>query len=140
MALAPFQCFGVSIGVSWKTFLWRLVLLTCSAAFLGQVGALIFHQIKPSKTEIFTEQKSLDAVDWPIIFRLCFKNAFNLEQMQKAGYTSQITYFLGKSLHNENIYGWAGHSKDGHQGDGIESKNMIKNRKKILHQLMFQEQ
>ena len=105
-----------------KEALRRLINLGCFIAFIVQFSCLIFEQIEPTGTEVFREQKELQEIEFPIIFRLCFKNAFDLDEIKEAGYNGVYYYFMGQSVYNKNLFGWAGHTKDGLEGPGIECK------------------
>ena len=42
--------------------------------------------------------------------------------MEKLGYRSVTGYFCGESKYNPDLYGWAGHTEDGKDGQGINGK------------------
>ena len=110
-----------------KQSVGTLVKLGCSIAFLIQIVMLTTEQIYPSKTVSFREQKSLHLIEFPVIFKLCFKNAFNLEEIENFGYSSVFNYFQGNSRYDEDqmIYGWGGHGKNGSMGLGIKGKEKV---------------
>ena len=79
--------------------------------------------IKPSQTETHLKQKKLNDIEFPVVFKFCFKNSFDLSKLKESGYSSVWDYFEGKSRYNDSIYGWAGHSADGSVGAGIEGNH-----------------
>ena len=46
-----------------------------------------------------------------MLFKICIKPSFILEELKEAGYESNWKYFDGQSRHNASLYGWAGHNK-----------------------------
>ena len=106
-----------------KRYFWRCVQISCSVAFIVQICFLIKDQIKPHETKIFKEEKYLRSIDFPILIKLCFQDAFNHTQLNNTGYNSVFDYFLGQSFYDKNIFGWAGHTSHGTEGAGI--KGMI---------------
>ena len=105
-----------------KTAPWILVQLICVLSFLGQICFLTKDQIKPSQTTTVVGETQLDQIDFPVLFKICFKNAFNLENLQKSGYSTEHGvwgYFTGASRFNKSLYGWAGHTPEGGVGVGV---------------------
>ena len=84
-----------------------------------------FHeQVHPSHMETTLEEHKLEKIDFPVLFKLCFRNSFNIEKLNEAGYSSVSNYFKGKSSYNDSIYGWAGHGNDS-VSEGVLGKNII---------------
>ena len=67
----------------------------------------------PSETVSHRVEKKLDEIQFPVLFKICIKPAFNLKELQNAGYHSIWDYFTGQSRYDKSVYGWAGHTKDG---------------------------
>ena len=85
----------------------------CLIAFTAQMVILANNQINPSQTISSMEEKSLDSIEFPALFKICIKPAFNIAELRKAGYKSIWAYFLGQSRYNKSLYGWGGHYKNG---------------------------
>ena len=102
-----------------KKSLWLCVTFTCVLSLVIQLWLLAADQISPSHTETTLEDTKLEKIKFPVIFKICFKNAFNLENLRGAGYEDVVGYFQGVSRFNKSLYGWAGHSKDGSAGIGV---------------------
>ena len=77
------------------------------------------EQLNPSQTETFLEEKKLDEIEFPVLFKVCFKNSFNLKNLEEAGYSSVWNYFMGVSKYNKSNYGWAGNMKEGGVRGGV---------------------
>ena len=105
-----------------KKSVGALVKLGCSIAFIIQIAFLTKGQICPSKTVTVKEQKSLHLMEFPVLFKLCFKHAFNLEKIENLGYNSVFRYFQGESRFDNWVYGWAGHRSNGSIGLGIRGE------------------
>ena len=91
----------------------------CLLAFIMQVTILIKEQLNPSRTETYLEETQLDKIDFPVVFKVCFKNSFNLEKVKEAGYKNVWNYFRGTSMFDSSVYGWGGHREDGGVGLGV---------------------
>ena len=87
--------------------------LVGSLSFLLHVGFIGFNQLNPSETFTKYQETPLDQIDFPIIFKICLKPALNLTFLHSVGYKTIKTYFLGRSKHNNSLYGWGGHRSDG---------------------------
>ena len=81
--------------------------------------------MKPSRTETIEEETNLGEIDFPVLFKFCFKNAFNLEKVKESGYKNVWEYFCGKSKFNSSVYGWAGHKENGGIGLGISGNSIM---------------
>ena len=82
------------------------------------------NQIFPSETVSHLEETSLNSIQFPVLFKICIKPAFNMQELNKAGYESIWAYFIGQSKYNKSVYGWAGHTKDGHTTGSVEGKGV----------------
>ena len=90
-----------------------LLKLVGSFSFLIHIGFIGFNQLNPSETFTKYQETLLDNIDFPIIFKICLKPSLNLTFLQSVGYKNRKMYFLGRSIHNTSLYGWAGHDTDG---------------------------
>ena len=85
----------------------------CFVAFTIQMGLLAMNQINPLETVSHIKEMNLDDIDFPVVFKICIKPAFNISELHKVGYKSIWGYFKGQSMYNASIYGWGGHYKNG---------------------------
>ena len=94
-------------------------LLACSIQIL-LVG---YGQIFPTRTVNNMGHKNLSKMDFPAVFKLCFRNRLSdNERFRSVGYKDLQAYFLGVSAFNRSLIGWAGHTKDGDVVGTPESK------------------
>ena len=92
------------------TYLFKsLIFISCfvHAIFIA------YDLICPTDTVLRFEQRNLDDIEFPIIFKVCITPGFNISELQEAGYKSIWYYFTGTSKYSENIYGWSGHTENG---------------------------
>ena len=85
----------------------------CFLTFTAQMIVLAMNQISPSTTISHLEERNLDSIDFPVLFKICIKPAFNNSELYKAGYKNIWHYFLGQSRYNESVFGWGGHTDNG---------------------------
>ena len=83
------------------------------------------NQINPLETVSHIEEMSLDNIDFPVVFKICIKPAFNISELNHAGYNSIWGYFKGQSMHNASVYGWGGHFKNGTSIGTVEGEELI---------------
>ena len=81
-------------------------------------------QLHPDETELRVVEKMLVDVEFPALFKLCVKPAFNQTELEAAGYESSWGYFRGRSRYNASIFGWAGHTKDGQIVSEVSGKQL----------------
>ena len=94
----------------------------CLLAFTVQMLILARDQISPSETVQHLEERSLDSIEFPVLFKICITPAFDTSELHKAGYKSIWSYFTGQSRHDESVFGWAGHGADGSILASVEGK------------------
>ena len=85
----------------------------CLITFTVQMIVLAMNQISPSTTISHLEERSLDSIDFPVLFKICIKPAFHTSELYKAGYENIWHYFLGQSRYNKSVFGWGGHTDNG---------------------------
>ena len=67
----------------------------------------------PTLINTQVETKALQGQNFPLIFKICPLPAFRDKAVfREVGYKTTHKYFLGRSMYNESIYGWAGHRND----------------------------
>ena len=85
----------------------------CFIAFTVQMIVLAVSQITPSQTVSHLEERRLDDIEFPVLFKICIKPAFHTSELYKAGYQNIWNYFIGQSRFNESVFGWGGHTDNG---------------------------
>ena len=76
-------------------------------------------------------------IEFPFSFRICAYELTNkYERFNKMGYKSASNYFRGRSMFNESLVGWGGHTENGSNIGTIEGK-FIKRQTKFIHKLPF---
>ena len=103
-----------------RNFFKLLLQVSCYVGFLIQIILLAVEEIKPSQTETSLNEIRLEDIEFPVVFKLCFKDNMDLDKLRDSGYETIFRYFEGKSKFNNSTYGWAGHEKDGNIGKGVE--------------------
>ena len=92
---------------------WILIQISCCIIMSVQVYILAIKQVDPPQTVTHIEQVKFDEIDFPILFKVCFKPAFHSENLEDTGYKHIWGFFKGESKYNRSILGWAGHTEDG---------------------------
>ena len=90
-----------------------IIQASCFIAFTLQIVIIANNQINPSQTISHLEERSLDSIEFPVLFKICIKPAFNIAELHRVGYDSIWAYFTGQSSYNKSVYGWGGHHKNG---------------------------
>ena len=85
----------------------------CFITFTVQMIVLARNQISPSTTISHLEERSLDSIDFPVLFKICIKPPFHTSELYKAGYQNIWYYFMGQSRYNKSVFGWGGHTDNG---------------------------
>ena len=58
-------------------------------------------------------EKNVTIQDFPVVFKICIQPGFAAETLKTVGYSDIHSYFLGESLYNRSLIGWAGHTQEG---------------------------
>ena len=95
---------------SWFKLLIKLSGFLC---YLVHMYFIFHNQVFPSETFTRLEEKQLDDIEFPVIFKLCVTPALNMTELKSAGYKNIWRYFVGQSAYNTSLYGWGGHSSQG---------------------------
>ena len=74
-----------------------------------------FHAtLYPTNPDIKVYDKAMKDVAFPILFKLCGKEIDNIRaRFRIFGYRNEVPFFMGRSQHLENVFGWSGHTKNG---------------------------
>ena len=67
--------------------------------------------VHPSHTATTITKKKLKDIAFPTIIKLCPDPGFNITAMREEGYRNIWGYFVGQSIYNSSLYGWAGHTE-----------------------------
>ena len=105
-----------------KKYPWLVMHAGCFIAFIVQMSILGRNQFFPSETVSHLEESSLDSIQFPVLFKICIKSALDMEELNKAGYRSIWSYFIGQSKYNKSAFGWAGHTRDGHTNESVKGR------------------
>ena len=70
-----------------KNALYLLIKSCCYFACVLQVALLIVEQISPTQTETNLKEVKMKEIEFPVIFKICFKNSFDLDKHKEAGIT-----------------------------------------------------
>ena len=82
--------------------------------FLTHVLVFTYHQLFPQKTSSRLEERKLDDIEFPILFKICLNPAYDLQKLKDVGYISLWKYFVGTSDRaSRKTYGWAGINENG---------------------------
>ena len=90
--------------------------IICFITFLIHISFIGYYELFPMETSTRFSERKLDAIDFPILFKICINPAFDEEKLQQFGYSSLWSYFKGKSSWSnkkKKMYGWSGHSENG---------------------------
>ena len=102
-------------------FFMNLVLITACFVHLCYLGYYVLYPEFPTFT---VYQKDLQDIDFPLTFRLCINEPNNgSERFKRVGYRTYASLFFGKSMHNDTVYGWKGHFKNGSTFKSVEGNN-----------------
>ena len=105
--------FKAAAGQMNKQHLWLFIHLLVLIAFASHVCILLFSHLHPLYKETHIEERMLDKMKFPVVFKICFKPGFDLQKLQEVGYDSVSGYFSGQSRFNNSVFGWAGHTAGG---------------------------
>ena len=102
--------------------------------FLIHICSIGYHILYPEVPEIVVYKRNLREVDFPMTFRLCVHELNDTRsRYQRFGYRHYGDFFRGRSMYNDSVYGWAGHSKNGSVLGNVEGTyNVELTRRSIL--------
>ena len=74
--------------------------------FLTHVLVFTYHQLFPQKTSSRLEERKLDDIEFPILFKICLNPAYDLQKLKDVGYTGccKTTGKLWQHI-TETLYG-----------------------------------
>ena len=97
----------------------------CFLFFTIQMIIITHQQLHPFTTVARMQEKRLNQIEHPVLFKICFKPSFDTEELIKTGYGSTWNYMAGISMYNRSIFGWGGHTKDGTRIGSVEGEKFI---------------
>ena len=92
--------------------LWALANITCTAILTVQLAHVLEGYIKPTITRTWEEEVPLQDIDFPVVIKICVVPGFNQTVLHELGYYDTWSFFLGQSMFNDSVFGWAGHTED----------------------------
>ena len=73
-----------------------------------------YYILYPDLPDIKVLKEDLKNIAFPLTFKLCVSEKHNSsDRYQKVGYYYDVDFFKGKSMFNDTIYGWSGHTENG---------------------------
>ena len=96
--------------------------LLAGVSFLAHILSIMKEEIIPTQTYTRFEKNCLNNIDFPVILKICIKPSCNEEEIAKFGFKGLWGYFMGQSIFNETIYGWAGHRENGSVFSTVQGK------------------
>ena len=87
--------------------------IVCYVAFTLHAIINLYITLHPQETVMRFEQKKLDDIEFPIIFKICLNPGFKINKLKLAGYASLWAYFHGWNKYQKHTFGWAGHYQNG---------------------------
>ena len=78
---------------------------------IGMNGYYIFYPELPS---IRVYKTHLQTITFPLVFKVCAQDRKNssMDRYIQFGYNNAYEFFMGKSMFNDSLYGWNGHTKN----------------------------
>ena len=125
--------FDVSVG---KSITMNKAILKYISPILNVVFFLIcmihicingFYMIHPDLPSIRVSENNLKDIDFPVAFRICvteIKN--NTKRYTDVGYKTEYKFFNGQRMYKpENLYGFAGHTKNGSTISDVQGRYFL---------------
>ena len=92
-------------------------------AFILHVSILINNKLSPDLPDIQHYKKHLKEISFPIAFKFCIEEKNNHKLNKKyrdLGYNDLFDFYYGRSMFNNSIVGWAGHTENGSTIGSVE--------------------
>ena len=81
---------------------------------LVHVSMNAYYILYPDLPDIKVLKKDLKNIAFPLSFKLCVSERHkSSDRYQKVGYHNDVDFFKGKSMFNDSLYGWSGHTENG---------------------------
>ena len=114
-----------------KSIIQSILVIIC----VFHICSIVYLNANPRLPNIIKYKKDIEDIEFPISFILCINPKKNgVEKMKTFGYLDEWSFFFGKSMFNDSIIGWAGHSKNGSIYETAEgNQNLIFQYLKILN-------
>ena len=86
-----------------------------SMALIIHVFLVAYSMIHPSTPSIKVYKKRFNEIDFPVCIKICATEdrERNINRHNVLGYKKNVQFFVGKSMFNESLIGWSGHTKEG---------------------------
>ena len=93
-----------------KSIIQSILVIVC----ILHICSIVYLNSNPRLPNMIKYKKNIEDIKFPISFILCLNPKNNgMEKMKTFGYLDEWSFFSGKSMFNDSIIGWAGHSKNG---------------------------
>ena len=92
-----------------------LIYFVCFSFFFYQFSVLTSNYLNPGTDRLQTvlENKNLSQANISLLFKICYTPSYKVSVLNKSGYPSVMTYFLGTNRSGDDLFiGWAGQDKN----------------------------
>ena len=92
---------------------------------VAHISMNAYFILYPPLPDIRVSKENLHNIDFPLAFKLCVTEIHNIsDRYQKVGYYYDVDFFKGKSMYNDSIYGWKGHTANGSTIASVQGKSI----------------
>ena len=99
---------------------WPVAQGICYLLFFKQLFSLIQQQMNPNYRVVSKEVRMMHEIEFPVVFKFCFKPSINQTALHELGYADMWSYMMGQSMYNKSLFGWAGHNSNGSVVSNVE--------------------
>ena len=89
-------------------------------SFTIHFSYIVHFILNPEFPDVRVYNADLKDIEMPISFQFCVHRKDTEKNFQKMGYQDLNTFYKGKSLYNNSLYGWLGHKKEGGTFKSVE--------------------
>ena len=100
----------------------KLLLISFTTACFIHFLLIGYSIIFPELPETKVYNVDLKDIEFPLVYKLCFYDLLNpKKRFQELGYGDIWDFYRGRSMYNNTLYGWSGHTKNGSSLESMKS-------------------
>ena len=88
---------------------------------IANIVLIIHDMVHPKYPDVRIYTDDVKNIEFPLSFRLCIDQR-NESRFHNFGYDDLTTFYRGRSVYNDSVYGWFGHRMNGSTFGGPEVK------------------
>ena len=104
----------------------KIIYFIFTSSFIVHIFFIWSKILKPDIPNVRVYKSPLKDIEFPLVFKICAdQNKNENERYRRVGYKNYGAFYRGRSMYNETLVGWGGHSENFTNIGTVEGKVLL---------------